>query len=76
MSLSHLAVLVSGLSFLGAQICNCFFTHAVLDNQVFCLSDNGILFSIGVNDNLFKLIVSLRLLDALSCVACQAEYPQ
>ena len=76
MSLSHLAVLVFGLSFLGAQICNCFFSHAVLDDQVFYLSDNGILFSIGVNDNLFKLIVSLRLLDALSSVTCHAEYAQ
>ena len=75
MSLSHLAVLVFGFSFLGAQICNCFFSYAVLDDEVFCLSDNGTLFSIGVNDNLFKLIVSLRLLDALSCVTCHAEYP-
>ena len=76
MSLSHLAVLAFGFSFLGAQICNCFFSYAVLEDQVFCLSNNGILFSIGINDNLFKLIVSLRLLDALSCVTCHAEYPQ
>ena len=47
---------------------NCSLSQAVLDNQVFCLNDNGILISIGVNDNLFKVIVSHRLLVALSCV--------
>ena len=72
MSLLHLEVLVFGLSFLGAQIYNCSSSHAVLDDQVFSLSDNGILISIGVNDNLLKLIVSLWLHDALSGVPCHA----
>ena len=47
---------------------NCSLSHAVLNNQVFCLNDNGILISTGVNDNLFKLIVPHRLLVALSRV--------
>ena len=82
MSLSHLAVLVFGHSFLGAQICNCFFSQAVLDDQVFCLSDNGILISIGVNDNLFNLdnllsgcltrcLVSLVMLNILNSTLLQ-----
>ena len=66
---------LSGFLSLAHMIYNCSFSYEVLDDQVFCLSDNGILIFIGVNDNLFKLIVSLRLLDALSCVTCQAEYP-
>ena len=74
MSLSHLAVLVFVFSFLGAQICNCFFSYEVLDDQVFCLSNNGILISIGINDNLLLLLsgcltrclVSLVMLNILN----------